>query len=125
MTSYNQKVLRHYIVRDDFDRDDSDIHECIGESQAKSGVFPIEVKEYDIRKKNGKLAAARFEVYIYDWKGPITRNLVTKSELKRLLSYYIRYISVATRQNFMKKYGITLDMLSLHQRNNKAGGVLL
>lgn len=113
MRSYNQKLLKHYIVREDFDRDDSDIQEWIGESQAKSGVFPIEVKEYDIRTKNGKLAAARFEVYIYDWKGSITPDLITKSELDRLLSYYIRYISVATRQIFMKKYGITLDMLSL------------
>lgn len=97
------RPMKTYRVRNDYDRDNSEIHEWIGESQAKSVLEPIVVEEYDIRQKNGKLAPARFSVRILDWKGSITDEPITKGELYRLLHYYIRYVAVGARQYSIAK----------------------
>ena len=97
------RPMRTYRVRDEFDRDKSDIHEWIGACQAWSGLSPIIVDEYEIRSKSGKLSPARFCVRILDWKGPITTDPIDKGELYRVLHDYIRHVAVGTRQNSIKK----------------------
>ena len=95
--------IKTYRVCNEFDRDNSEIQAWIGESQAKSTLSPIIVEELDIRTENGKLAPARFSVRILDWKGAITPDPIGKSELYRLLHYYIRYVAVGARQYSIAK----------------------
>lgn len=96
-------LLRTYSVSFEDERDLSEIHEWVGECQAKSGIRPVTVEEYDIRTEDGRLAPARFEVRILNWVGTITCGFITKGELYRLLHLYIRYVAVGTRRDEINK----------------------
>lgn len=96
-------LLRTYSVSFEDERGLSEIHAWVGECQAKSHIRPITVEEYDVRTKDGRLASARFQVFILDWAGSITYEFITKGELYRLLHRYIRYVAVGTRRDEINK----------------------
>lgn len=109
MSGHEIRVLKEYRVQNDLDRDESEIHEWIGECQAKSSVFPIVVKEYDLRTSEGFLSRNRFSVWIYNWVGDLTGEFISKAELYRVLHHYIRHIAIGVRRDWVEKHnkGIT------------------